>query len=99
VHLIVSWEIDAQKERWTEINEALRRQLDAFSWAKPLSAFYVVRVSSAEDRDGIFGDLQRVVGSTPEQVRVIVSPVISKGLYEGCLPQDHWLHVNEIAET
>jgi hypothetical protein len=98
MHVIVSWEIGAKGERWTSINEALRKELAAFSWAAPLSTLYVVKVSGEDERDDVLAGLRRVAESTREQIKILLSPVMSGGMYTGVLPHDLWLRVNEIPE-
>ena len=98
MHVVVSWEIAAGTRRAKVIERELKKQLGEFSWARPLNNLYVVRVSGEDDRNRILMRLENLSKAVPEQIKAVISPVMSSGYYVGHLPQDLWLRVNEIAE-
>ena len=98
MHVIVSWEIDAAPARRSAIHDDLKKRLAAFAWAAPLSALYVVKVSSEDDRQRILADLREVADESSANIKIVVSPLMSGGMYTGVLPHQLWLRVNEIAE-
>jgi hypothetical protein len=98
MHVIVSWEIDAAAARRRSIHDDLKKRLAAFAWAAPLSALYVVKVSSEDDRQRILADLREVTEGSSTGVKIVVSPLMSGGMYTGVLPHELWLRVNEVAE-
>jgi hypothetical protein len=95
MHIVVSWDISAEGQRWDEINKRLREGLAGFSWARPLSTFYVVRLISEPDRSTIQQRLVAVARSVTETVHIVLSPVMSGGRYDGYLPKDMWAKLNE----
>jgi len=96
MHIVISWDISAAGARWTQINEQLQQQLVNFAYFKPLNTFYIVRVNSEQDRVNIRDALQRVSKAQVERVLLVVSPVMIGGSYDGLLPPDQWLKINEL---
>lgn len=96
MHVVVSWDIAAQGDRWTQINDQLRTQLTQYSWVKPLSTFYIVPITAAWQRDHIISALNQV-GQQHGDVSVVVTPVMAGGSYGGLLPQHLWAEVNRRA--
>lgn len=94
MHMVVSWDISAEGDRWSRVNEDLKKALDGFSWARPLSTFYVIRVAGEADRKKIQDRLLAKARATPEKVNYIVSPVMPSGRYDGYLPGDVWPKLN-----
>ena len=90
MHIVISWEITAEGERLDEIKEALRANLKGYSWVKPLSNFFIVKVEGADERSTIIDALNSVAKETPETVHIIVSPLMSGGRYNGWLPKRLW---------
>ena len=46
MHIAVTWDISASGENWSSINERMRDVLKPYSWARPLTTFYVVKPES-----------------------------------------------------
>jgi len=95
VHLVVSWDISAAGERHAELNKNMRNALEGFSWARPLTTFYVVKVDSESDRTAIHNRLLEVAKSDSATVNFIISPVMAGGRYDGYLPSDMWEKLNK----
>jgi hypothetical protein len=95
MHIVVSWDISAPKPRWDEIDAALRRAMTGYSWARPLSTFYVVRINSETDRVAIREGMLSVARGVSERVHFAISPAMSGGRYDGYLPNDMWAQLNE----
>lgn len=95
MHLVVSWDISASGDRHTEINDNLKAGLDGYSWARPLTTFYVVRINAESDREAIRDRLVKVAGGVSEKVHVVLSPVMAGGRYDGYLPKDMWDKLNQ----
>ena len=101
MHIMVSWEIEAEGARRAAINAALRRRLHGYSWVRPLSSFYIVRVRDSEDRAKILDGLKAVARgvNASERVRVLVGPIVAEGHYSGMLPRDMWDKIHKRTDT
>jgi hypothetical protein len=95
MHLVVSWDITASGERWTAINDNLKEGLNPYSWARPLSTFYVVKVSGEPDRIKIRDALLERARAVHETVHFVISPLMQAGRYDGYLPRDMWDKINQ----
>jgi len=95
MHIAVTWDISASGDRWNKINDQVREALKPYSWARPLSTFYVVRVAGEADRSAIQSALVSIAKSVTESVNFVVSPIMSSGRYDGYLPTDMWKNINE----
>ena len=95
MHVVISWDISASGDQWDTINERMREQIKPFSWARPLSTFYVVRIAGETDRQSIKKQLTSVAKSVSETVHFVISPLMSAGRYDGYLPNDSWNKINE----
>jgi len=95
MHIVISWDIKAEKPRWDEIDDALKKSLDGYSWVRPLTTFYVVRIPSEADRAAIRNKLLNVAKGAGVTVHFIVSPSMAGGRYDGFLPSDTWPKLNE----
>ena len=95
MHVAISWDISSSGERWTEINNRMKEAIQPYSWARPLSTFYVVQLNKNTDRQTIHTELLKVAKSEPESIHFVVSPVMSSGKYNGYLPEDMWAKINK----
>ncbi len=41
MHFVVAWDISAKGDRWTAINNDLKSVIDKYSWARPLTTYYI----------------------------------------------------------
>lgn len=93
MHVAISWDIKgASGERWTALNDYMRAAFDkTHEWTRPVSTFYIVKVSGAPDRDAIIKDLQARAQGVTERVYFVVSPIMPAGAhYNGLLPREWW---------
>lgn len=95
MHIVVSWDISAAGDRHAELNKGMKEALSGFSWARPLTTFYVVKVDSESDRTMIQSRLLEIARSEAASVNFIVSPVMAGGRYDGYLPSDMWEKLNK----
>ena len=96
MHIAVTWDINASsRERWNEINGKMVDVLQPFSWVRPLTTFYVVRLLVESERDLIADGLLAVAESVSEQVLFLVSPTMPSAQYRGYLPRDMWNELNQ----
>lgn len=98
MHVIVSWDIKSTGDRWTELNDRLKSNLKTYSWVRPISTFYIVKVSGESQRKSLIEGLNSVASSVSETVHIVVSPAMSAGSYNGYLPKDMWEKIRERAK-
>ena len=95
MHIAISWDINAEDQRWKSIDRQMRKAIRQYSWVRPLSTFYVVEISSKADRNIIVDNLLKVAESVSETVHFLATPLMASGLYDGYLPEDSWDEINE----
>jgi len=94
MHFVVSWDIKAEGQEWDSINKEMKNCLSGYSWVRPLTTFYIVKVSSQSDWDSIQKNLVSIA-KTAKKVNFIMSPLMMGGRYDGWLPQDLWDSIRE----
>lgn len=96
MHITVSWDISAAGGEIASITERLISVFKPYSWIRPLSNFYVIKLTDAAQRERIHAELLTAARSSPNTVLFLVSPVIEGSRYEGLLPKDAWQDLNAI---
>ncbi|MGK9199444.1 hypothetical protein [Sinorhizobium meliloti] len=92
MHIAVSWDITDGPDR-TDISNQMIEVLRPYSWARPLTTYYVVK-TDAFGREAINANLTRIGQNYPQRVRFVVTPLM-QGPYQGFLTQQDWQAVNE----
>lgn len=95
MHIVVSWDVKASGKQWDAINQSLKDQLAPYSWVRPLSTLYIVKVKGEEQRKSLKSALVEVAKSVNETVHVVISPAMSSGTYDGFLPKGAWEKINK----
>lgn len=95
MHFVVSWDISASGDEWTRLNNQLKDKLSTYSWARPLTTFYVVNVSSHETWNSILSSLAGVCKENPGKINFIMTPLMSGGRYNGFLDKKMWDEINK----
>lgn len=98
MHIVVSWDIAADGQKWNDLNQALRTCISGHSWVKPLSTLYIVQIGGVEDRVVIKDQLRSICKQNPKTVHLIVSPAIEGGGYGGWLPKRLWPKIRKRTE-
>ena len=98
MHFVLSWDIEAEGQKWTEINEAMKQGLSGYLWVRPLTTFYIVKANSQHDWDTIQKNLVGVAKRYSEEISFIMSPLMDGGRYNGWLPKDLWPKIRERTE-
>ncbi|MDD4970218.1 MAG: hypothetical protein PHT07_12405 [Paludibacter sp.] len=97
MHFIVSWDIPTA----TNNRDGFERQLidcfNSYQHVKPLTTFYIINVPSQTDYSNIFTNLQNVGKTIPESFRLIVSPIMTGGRYDGLHDNETWMLINKIS--
>lgn len=90
MHFIVSWDIQAEDGKWDEVNSRLQECIEDYSWARPLSTFYFVRVSDVQEWQEIRDALIEVAESSTNRIHLVIGPLMYGGQYDGYLPKALW---------
>lgn len=94
MHFVVSWDLKSSGEKWTEQNEKMKAVLKPYSWVRPLSTFYIVKVNGQSDWDLIRNNLT-AVSESENKINFVMTPLMSGGSYNGMLPSKTWADINE----
>jgi len=94
VHIVISWDIKASEPQWGEIDEKLKATFSGYSWVRPLTTFYVLKIASEADRALLRDRLVAVARASSSTVHIVISPAMSGGRYDGFLPGDAWPKLN-----
>jgi hypothetical protein len=95
MHVTLSWDISATGERWKAIDDQLVAAIKPHSWVRPLKTVYVVKLSSEAERKALQDRLVAVAQSVAENVRFLLTPLMSGGTYNGYLASDAWVKIAE----
>jgi hypothetical protein len=101
MHFVVSWDIKTDppnSTRWKEINDAMKKGIGNYSWVRPLTTFYIVKVKAQADWNKIRNDLVEIAKKFGSEINFVMSPLISGGGYNGWLPGDLWAKIRERTE-
>jgi hypothetical protein len=98
MHFVVSWDIKAEGEKWKEVNKAMREAIGDYSWVRPLTTFYIIKVNSGNDWNIIQKNLVSIVKKFPEKIHFVMSPLMKGGGYNGWLPKDLWPEIRKRTE-
>jgi hypothetical protein len=90
LHILISWDIKADIQQWSKLNNDLRECFDGYSWVKPLKTTYIVALPSLEDRQAIREKLIDVCQANTKKINLLISPAMEGGRYGGWLPKDMW---------
>ena len=99
MHVMLAWDIAASGPREVEIRDQLREVIQGYSWARPLGAVYVVKVTDAEDRERSIEKLTMTAKNIDEKVNFLISPPMEGGRYNGWLPKEMWEKINQRVKT
>jgi len=97
MHMIVAWDIAVCPER-DDIDDALRKCFARWSWVRPLTTFYLIKLKEADDRQNIRASLVDVAKRHPKEVSLLISPAIKGGGYAGWLKRSAWDKIRKRTE-
>jgi len=96
MHIVISWDIkNCDNDEWNELNEKLRECIDDYSWVKPLTTFYIIKLDSEKERKSIRESIIRICKNNKGKINVVISPVIYENGYSGWLPHSMWEKIKE----
>jgi hypothetical protein len=91
MHCIISWDISKENPEWEELNDTMKKCFSGYSWVKPLSTFYIVKIDDTSERDTIKEAMVKVCRKNSKKINFIISPVLEgSGVYGGWLPKTLW---------
>ncbi len=100
MHFSVSWDIQAQGEKHTLINDEMAAVIKNYSWIKPLTTYYIVKVNSQADWQSVLDNLGKIVERHQgTQIRFVMTPLINGGRYNGRLPSNWWTDINKRTDS
>lgn len=97
MHFVTSWDIPATVKNRELLESQLIACFSQFPHSKPLTTFYIIQVPAQTDYINIKTNLQNVGKTIPGGFRLVVSPVMSGGRYDGLLITDNWTEINKIS--
>lgn len=91
MHFVLIWNINisAGPER-QRIDEDFRSCLKGYSWVRPLSSTYIVKIKDEESWAQIRAQLVEICKGNQKSANFIMSPVMDGGRYAGWLPKALW---------
>jgi hypothetical protein len=95
MHFIVAWDITASDTERNSIDAALQNALKPYASVQPFGTVYIVNVPSQEAWSTILKSLKAVGLQHPSKTRVLASPLMQGGFYDGLLPTQVWKDINE----
>ncbi|AYV57693.1 hypothetical protein EFP84_18805 [Leptospira kmetyi] len=90
MHVLISWDIQAQKPEWDTIDNELRECLEGYSWVKPLSTLFIVRIRNRSRRRDIKEALVDVCKKYPDKINLLISTTLEDVSYGGWMPKTMW---------
>lgn len=98
MHFVISWDIQAEGEEWKNANDTLKKCLSGYSWVKPLTTLYIVKIRNEEAYDSIKESLKEVASTASITIHFVVTPIMYGGRYDGWLPDKMWPMIRERAQ-
>lgn len=97
MHFIVSWDIPITTPNREGIESQLIGCFNSYQYIKPLTTFYVIKVSSQTEYSNVLTNLQTIGKGISGAFRLVVSPVMTGGRYDGLLDNETWKTINQIS--
>jgi hypothetical protein len=96
MHFVINWEIrSSDKPQREELSALLRKCLSGYSWVKPLSNCFIIKVRSEADRVIIVAKMVTLAKENPSSLYFVASPLMKGGKYRGWLPRRFWAMINK----
>ena len=99
MHFALSWDITAESSRWQELNDQMLKVIAEYSWIRPLTTFYIVKVSTQAEWDKILSLLSAIAQGNKETIHIVMTPLMNGGRYNGVLPPDWWKDINQRTDS
>lgn len=97
MHFIVSWDIPITIQNREDVEKQLVGCFSSYQFVKPLTTFYVVNVPAQSDYSNVLSNLQTVGKTISGAFRLVVSPIMTGGRYDGLHDNETWKLINQIS--
>lgn len=97
MHFIVSWDIPSKITNRESYENNLIECFNNFQSYKPVTTFYIIRVNTQLDYTNILNQLQNVGKNIGSGFKLVVSPIMNGGRYDGLLDNESWNIINQIS--
>lgn len=98
MHFVLSYDLSAQGERRTQIEEEIINVFAQLRFVRRLTTFFIIHVEDQNQWEQIRQNLTEIARRIPENFFFIMSPLMSFGRYNGFLPQQEWDEINLITD-
>ena len=98
MHFVLSWDIAATGKERETLEEALKACIKSYSWVRPLTTVYVIKINTNSEWPKILDALSKVAQSYEPKIRFIMSPPSTGGKYNGWLSNNLWNEINKRTE-
>lgn len=98
MHFVLSYDLSAEGNRRTEIEQEIISVINPFRTVHGLSTFYIIHVDNPTQWESIRENLTNIARRIPENFFFIMTPLMSVGRYNGFLPQTLWNDINTLTD-
>ena len=100
MHVMVAWDVGGGNEVPANVNGAIGRALEGYSWTRPMRGVAIVRVRDLNERDEVVESLIEAVEAVEKREKVDLKLVVSPGMprgweYEGYLAERVWKAIED----
>ena len=96
MHFVISWDIPTTTPNRSDFENRLVSCFSNKRYNKPLTTFYIVHADTRDEYSTILANLQNVSRSIPS-IKLIISPLMAAGRYDGLLNNQTWTEINQIS--
>jgi hypothetical protein len=93
MQILLCWDINADGERASAIENALREVLKAYPWVRPLKTVYAIKLEREEQKDELQKALLDAAKPYATEVNYLITPIMT-GRFDGFLPSTMWPELN-----
>jgi hypothetical protein len=97
MHFIVSWDIPSTHTNRQNIENQLVDTFREFPFVKPLTTYYIIKVDNQAQYSSIIQNLQNVGKTAGNKFKMLVSPIMNGGRYNGLHDNETWTLINQIS--
>ena len=97
MHFIVSWDIPSTQTNRHHIESQLVDTFKKFPYVKPLTTYYIVKVDTQAQYSSVIANLQNVGKTAGNGFKMVISPVMNGGRYNGLHDNETWNLINQIS--
>ena len=99
MHFVLTYDLSAEGERRTDIENRIENTLAPYIHVKRLSTFYIIQVNGYVEWEAIRSSFTSIAQNISERFHFIMSPLMTGGRYNGYLPKEDWDEINKITNS